>query len=178
MHWLSTSATMTATAAIVAGMSCTSPAEASPKVGDAMAVEHNVSGSLPGQTRKVVKGDDVFEQELIRTAAASTAEIFLIDKTLLVIGPTAAVKLDWVEFNADQSFKTLMLNARNGALRWTSGTSPSSAYQITTPSAVIRVNGTTFDLLVQPQQTTVVLQEGAVEVCTTSKPQRCKTMSR
>src|SRR3954453_19202749 len=112
MHWLSTSTTMTATAAIVAGVSCTLPAEASPKVGDATVVEHNVSGSLPGQTRKVAKGDDVFEQELIHTAAASTANILFVDKALLSIGPTTAVKLDWVDFNADQSFKTMMLNAR------------------------------------------------------------------
>jgi hypothetical protein len=178
MDWLSIKTIVTATSAMVAGVYCTLPAEAALKVGSATAVVHDVFGSLPGQNRKVSIGDDVFEAEFIRTKAESTANILCVDKTSVSIGSNTALKLDRIDLNEDQSFKAMELNSPNGALRWISGTSASSAYEIKTPEAVIHVHGTTFDLLVHPQRTVVMLQEGAVDVCTTGTPQQCKTLSR
>jgi hypothetical protein len=63
-------------------------------------------------------------------------------------------------------------------MRWTSGTSMSSAYRINTPHVHITVRGTTFDLLVEPQRTWVMLEAGEIEVCTVNAPRRCKTLSR
>ena len=63
-------------------------------------------------------------------------------------------------------------------MRWNSGTSPSGAYQVKTPDAIIRPLGTTFDLLVESQRTMVVLRSGTIEVCSVGAPQRCRTLSR
>ncbi len=62
-------------------------------------------------------------------------------------------------------------------MRWNSGTSPSSAYQLKTPDAIIRPLGTVLDLLVESQRTMVVLRRGRIDVCSVGAPQRCRTLS-
>ena len=164
--------------AIVSGITGSTPANATVRIGSAMLIERDVSGSISGQLQKVVKGDDVFENEFIRTEIASQARLLFIDKTQLVLGPTASARLDRLVFNPDQSVNTLAVNARAGAIRWISGDFPSSAYLIETPVVTIRPHGTIFDLLVEPQRTTVVLQEGIIEVCLIDAPQHCRVLSR
>jgi hypothetical protein len=70
------------------------------------------------------------------------------------------------------------VSATEGALRWISGNSESQAYRVDTPHAIITVQGTTFDLLVEMRQTLVLLQAGQIEVCMISSPRRCKTLSQ
>jgi hypothetical protein len=164
--------------AIVSGIMRATPANATVRIGSAMLIERDVSGLISGQQQKVLKGDDVFENEFIKTEIASQARLLFIDKTQLVLGPTASARLDRLVFNPDQSVNTLAVNARAGAIRWISGDSPSSAYLIETPVVTIRPHGTIFDLLVEPQRTTVVLQEGIIEVCLIDEPQRCRVLSR
>lgn len=164
--------------AVVSGITGATSANATVRIGSAMLIERDVSGSISGQLQKVVKGDDVFENEFIRTEIASQARLLFIDKTQLVLGPTASARLDRLVFNPDQSVNTLAVNARAGAIRWISGDSPSSAYLIETPVVTIRPHGTIFDLLVEPQRTTVVLQEGIIEVCLIDAPQHCRVLSR
>lgn len=154
------------------------PALAATRIGDAAVVEREVSGSLPGLQRKVAKGDEVFLDELIRTAQASAAKIVFVDDTALSLGPQAAVKLDRFVFDGERSAKAMALTVGKGAMRWVSGLSPSSAYEVRTPQATIGVRGTIFDLLVEARRTRVVLQEGSVEVCTKGPRRRCKTLSR
>ena len=164
--------------AVVSGITGATSANATVRIGSAMLIERDVSGSISGQLQKVVKGDDVFENEFIRTEIASQARLLFIDKTQLVLGPTASARLDRLVFNPDQSVNTFAVNARAGAIRWISGDSPSSAYLIETPVVTIRPHGTIFDLLVEPQRTTVVLQEGIIEVCLIDAPQHCRVLSR
>src|SRR5262249_22062812 len=125
-----------------------------------------------------LKGDDVFENDFIRTETASSARLLFVDKTQLMLGPTAIAKLDRLVFNPDQSVSALTVSARQGAVRWISGESASNAYQIETSTVTIRPHGTMFDVLVEPQRTTVVLQEGIIEVCLISTPQRCRVLFR
>src|SRR5262245_56696057 len=67
---------VTALAVIVAGAAGVTCAQATIRVGGAAAIESNVSGSLPGQSpSRKAKGDDVYENELIRTQTNSTAQI-------------------------------------------------------------------------------------------------------
>ena len=89
--------------ALLAGFSVATPAELAPdKIGDAVLVEREVSGSLPGWERKVAQGDDVFLDEMIRTAPASAAKLQFVDETKLSLGPLAAVKLDCFVFKPDR----------------------------------------------------------------------------
>jgi hypothetical protein len=163
---------------IVAGITGASPADATVRAGYAMLVENNVSGTQSGQQRKVFKGDDVFENDFIRTEVESSTRLLFVDKTQLVLGPKAIAKLDRLVFNPDHSVSALTVSARAGAVRWISGDSPPSAYQIETTTLALRVHGTEFDLFVEPQRTTVLLREGIVEACLIDAPQRCKVLSR
>ena len=165
-------------ALIVAGITGASSAHATVRAGYAMLVENNVSGTQSGQQRKVFKGDDVFENDFIRTEVESSTRLLFIDKTQLVLGPKAIAKLDRLVFNPDHSVGALTVSARAGAVRWISGVSPPSAYQIETTTLALRVHGTEFDLFVEPQRTTVLLHEGIVEACLIDAPQRCKVLSR
>jgi hypothetical protein len=165
--------------ALLAGFSVATPAEAArDRIGGAVVVEREVSGSLPGAERKVAQGDDVFLDELIRTAGASAAKLQFVDETNLSLGPLASVKLDSYVFNPDRTAKAMAVTMTKGAMRWVSGISPSAAYKITTPQATIGVRGTIFDLVADGRRTIVVLQEGAIEVCTTGARRTCKVLSR
>ena len=165
--------------ALLAGFSVATSAEAArDKIGGAVVVEREVSGSLPGAERKVAQGDDVFLDELIRTAGASAAKLQFVDETKLSLGPLASVKLDSYVFNPDRTAKAMAVTMTKGAMRWVSGISPSAAYKITTPQATIGVRGTIFDLVADGRRTIVVLQEGLIEVCTTGARRKCKMLSR
>jgi Tfp pilus assembly protein FimT len=166
-------------AAFLAGLSLGSPAHAGrEKIGGATSVERDVTGALLGEERKVAQGDDVFLDETVRTAASSAAKLRFVDETDLSLGPQASVKLDRYVFNPDKTAKEMAVTMTKGAMRWVSGLSPSSAYRIRTPQATIGVRGTIFDLVADGRRTTVVLQEGAVEVCTTGSRRVCRMLTR
>jgi hypothetical protein len=167
--------TIALVAIVAAGATC---AQAIVRVGEATTVERDVFGSQIGQERrKVLEGDDVYENDLIRTETASSARILFVDETDVNIGPAAALKLDRFVFNPDQSVRSLTVIANEGAIRWISGHSVSKAYEIKTPTALVRVHGTVFDLFVEQSRTTVLMREGVIEVCVVNAPDHCRTVS-
>lgn len=177
MYYLHHSAT--AFAATVAVVIASTHAQAGSRVGGATSVVHDVASSVSGKSwAKKVEGDDVYENEFIRTETESSARISFIDETDIRMGPAAKMKIDRVVFKTGRSVSELIVTAEAGAVRWNSGVSQSEAYLIKTPTVIIKVRGTTFDLFAEPQQTTVVLRRGTIEVCTIDTPQRCQTLSR
>jgi hypothetical protein len=166
-------------AAIVAGVIASINAQAGSRVGGATTVVHDVASSESGQSwAKKVEGDDVYENEFIRTEVESSARISFIDETDIRMGPAARMKIDRVVFKSGRAVSELVVTAEAGAMRWNSGISLSNAYLVKTPTVIIKVRGTTFDLLAEPQRTTVVLRRGTIEVCSIDTPQRCRTLSR
>src|ERR1700680_3193637 len=147
VRWVST------LAVIIAAATGTTGANAAVRVGGAAQIERNVAGSLSlGQTwNKKIVGDDVYQDELIRTEAQSKGQFILIDATKIELGPVATMKIDSTVFNPNGSVQALTASAEVGAMRWTSGTSMANAYRINTPHVNITVRGTTFDVLVEPQ---------------------------
>ena len=169
----------TAFAAIVAGTIASTHAQAGVRVGGVTSVVHDVASSVSGQSwAKKVEGDDVSEDEFIRTATESSARISFVDETDIRMGPGARMKIDRVVFKSDRAVSELVVTAEAGGMRWNSGVSQSNAYLIKTSTLIIKVRGTTFDLVAEPQQTTVVLRRGTIEVCSIDTPQRCQTLSR
>ena len=57
------------------------PADAAQKIGGATAVQREVSGQVEGRTRPIAAGDDVHQNEVIRTGAASAAELGFLDRS-------------------------------------------------------------------------------------------------
>src|SRR5262245_23290111 len=177
MHYLHHSAT--GFAAIVAGIIAATNAQAGGRVGGTTSVVHDVSSSVAGKAwAKKTEGEDIFEDEFIRTEAESSARVSFVDETDISMGPTAKMKIDRVVLKSGRAVSELVVTAEAGPVRWNSGVSQSNAYTIKTPTVIIKVRGTTFDLFAEPQRTTVVLRRGSIDVCAIDAPQRCQTLSR
>src|SRR5262249_52153206 len=83
-----------------------------------------------------------------------------------------------VVFKSGRAVSELVVTAEAGAVRWNSGVSQSNAYLIKTPTVIIKVHGTTFDLFAEPQKTTVGLRRGTIEVGETATRQKCQMLSQ
>jgi Tfp pilus assembly protein FimT len=163
---------------IIAGIAPVTAAQAaSLRVGDTVQIVHDVEGLRSNDRAWSTKaeGEDVYENESIRTKDESQARILLVDRTGLSVGPTSTIRIDRMLYNSDQSVKTVVVSTDTGAVRWTSG--DSSTYLIRTPTANVTPIGTVFDLLVESERTFVILREGRVRVCTNNQQPTCKTLA-
>ncbi len=134
-------------------------------IGGAKDVQKDVRGQTGSKTVKIALGDQVFQNELVRTGVDSLARIVFLDETNMSVGPTSEVKLDKYVYDPNGDAKAVVFNASKGAFRFFSGNSDHSVYSVQTPQAVIGVRGTVYDVKVDRGVTTVVLVEGAVNVC-------------
>jgi hypothetical protein len=141
------------------------PALAQAPVGGVKDVRNDVRGQTARRIARIAMGDQVFQNELVRTGSDSLARIVFLDDTTLSIGPTSQVRLDRFVFDRDGMGKAVVFNAAKGAFRFFSGSSDHGAYRVETPQAVIGVRGTVYDVRVEAGVTTVVLVEGAANVC-------------
>src|SRR6202789_737783 len=144
------------------------PAFAQARVGEAAVIKnqvHRVTGSAASQ---IGVGDSVLRDEVVRTGLDSAARLVMADSTNLSLGPNATITLDRTVFNDEHSYRDIAIRLATGAFRFVTGHSAKTAHRMTTALATIGVRGTTLALLVQRGKTTVVLQEGASRVCTTS----------
>jgi hypothetical protein len=164
---------------IVAGIvGVTGAQAASLRVGDAVQIVHDVEGRQSGDKAwgSKAEGDDVYENEFIRTEVESQARLVLVDRTGLSVGPITTIRIDRVVYSPDQSIKGIVVSAGTGTVRWTSG--DSSSYLIRTPTADVTPIGTVFDLFVDSQRTFVILRQGRVKVCTNNLQPTCKILAQ
>ena len=126
-----------------------SPGHAAQQIGGAVSIQREVSGQVEGRSRSLATGDDVHQNETIRTGSASSAELGFLDQTRLAVGASAAVKLDRFVFEPDRGARSVVLTATKGVARFVSGAGPSAVYQVRTPHATIGVRGTVFEVMVQ-----------------------------
>jgi hypothetical protein len=149
---------------IVAGIVDVAGAQAaSLRVGDTVQVVHDVESRQSGDKAwgSKAEGDDVYENEFIRTQVESQVRLVLVDRTGLSVGPITTIRIDRVVYNLDQSIKGIVVSAGAGTVRWTSG--DSGSYLIRTPTADVTPIGTVFDLFVDSQRTFVILRQGRVK---------------
>jgi hypothetical protein len=146
----------------------TPPAHAQARVGEAVVIRNEVVRVAGSAASPINVGDGVLRDEVVRTGLDSAARLVMADSTNLSLGPNATIKLDRTVFNDEHSYRDIAIRLTTGAFRFVTGHSAKTAYRITTALATIGVRGTTLDLLVQRGKTTVVLQQGASRVCTTS----------
>jgi hypothetical protein len=153
------------------------PANAQTPIGGAKDIRNDVRGQTGARTMKIALGDQVFQNQMLRTGADSLARVVFIDETNMSVGPQSEVKLDRFVYDPDGNAKAAVFNATRGAFRFFSGNSDHKVYGVQTPQAVIGVRGTVYDVRVQQGLTTVVLVEGAVNVCLRNTA-RCADMSQ
>src|SRR5829696_7323656 len=116
-----------------------SPGHAAQQIGGAVSIQREVSGQVEGRSRSLATGDDVHQNETIRTGGASSAELGFLDQTRLAVGASAAVKLDRFVFDPDRGARAVVLTATKGVARFVTGAGPSAVYQVRTPHATIGV---------------------------------------
>jgi len=150
---------------LAAGLA-SNPAHAQARVGEAAIIKNEVVQVAGSATSPINVGDDVLRDEIVRTGLDSAARLVMADSTNLSLGPNATITLDRTVFNDEHSYRDIAIRLTTGAFRFVTGHSEKTAYKITTSLATIGVRGTILDILSQRGRTTVVLQEGASQVCT------------
>jgi len=138
---------ITFTLSLVAGLgSLAATAPAQERVGVTATVRNTVSQIEPRVVR-IVAGDEVVRDEVVRTAADSDARFVLRDNTNLSLGPNSTLKLDRTVFSGDAKAGDIAIKLTTGAFRFVTGDSKKEAYVISTPIATMGVRGTTLDIL-------------------------------
>src|ERR1700694_4829428 len=141
------------------------PAIAQTRVGEAAVVKNDVVRVMGSATRQINVGDGLLRDEAVRTGLDSAARLVMADSTNLSLGPNATLKLDRTVFNDEHSYRDIATRLTSGAFLFVTGHSEKAAYKITTSLATIGVRGTKLDILSQPRNTTVALQDGKSRVC-------------
>jgi hypothetical protein len=141
-------------------------AHAQTRIGEAALIKNQVVNAAT--TGQINVGDGVLRDETVQTGADSAARLVMADSTNLSLGANASLKLDRSVFNDEHSYRDIAIRLTTGAFRFVTGHSEKAAYKITTPLATIGVRGTILDILSQRASSTIVLQEGAANVCTLS----------
>jgi FecR-like protein len=162
---------------IIAGIvDATGAQAASLRVGDTVQIVHDVEGRQSNDQSwgSKAEGDNIYENEFIRTKVESQARLLLVDRTGLAVGPITTIRIDRMVYSPDQSIKGVVVSAGAGTVRWTSG--DSSSYLIRTPTADVTPMGTVFDLFVDSQRTFVILRQGRAKVCTNNLQPKCKNL--
>jgi hypothetical protein len=148
------------------------PAEAgTPEIGEAIAIKPVVKAEAAGQARTIEAGAKVFQNEVLITDEAASAEIKLLDGTKFAVGSSARITLDKFVYDAKAAPGSISLGMIKGAFRFITGTSPKPAYEIKTPAATIGIRGTVFDgFVADTGEMVILLHKGALELCSlTSK---------
>ena len=150
--------------AAVASLSVTGVATAD-KVGVAVDAATLVQDIANGPTRVIVAKSEIFSDDRLKANASGNAQIELVDHTKIIVGPNADIRIDDFVYTGGNTIQHLTLKATKGALRFISGNSSHSAYNIETPQGSIGVRGTAIDISVGGGRTNVALLEGAMRVC-------------
>jgi len=152
-------------ALLLAGFGRPAKAE-TPEIGEAIAIKPVVKAEAAGQSRTIEAGAKVFQNEVLITDEAASAEIKLLDGTKFAVGSSARITLDKFVYDAKAAPGSISLGMIKGAFRFITGTSPKPAYEIKTPAATIGIRGTVFDgFVADTGEMFILLHKGALELC-------------
>jgi hypothetical protein len=144
----------------------TAAAEPRQRIGATLSVINVVTAEFNRDTRTLLTGDGVHQNELIDVSQDASTELKLNDDTKLALGPGAKLKLDKFVYDGEKSTSSIGVDLVQGAFRFITGVAAKPSYVIKVPSASITVRGTIFDVYVADNDSTwLLLHEGAVRVC-------------
>ncbi|WP_417307385.1 FecR family protein [Devosia sp.] len=133
--------------------------------GTALGVDPDATAERSSGNTVLTVGADIFIGDRVVTGADGLVQIKFEDKTELVVGPDSALVIEDYLLRDDGSAGKLAVDALSGTFRFVTGAAPKDRYAITTPSGTIGVRGTAFDFVVKEDETSVLLYEGAVNLC-------------
>jgi hypothetical protein len=145
-------------------------ARAEETIGVAALVRNEVDQALPTRVIRINAGENINRDEVVKTGPDSAAKLVFSDNTNLSMGPASTLTLNKFVYSGANTYEKATFQLAKGVFRFTTGASDKHAYEIKTPTATIGVRGTVLDIKVDAQtsNTTVVLQEGAADVCMVS----------
>ena len=168
---------VTATASTLASHPRPAHAASGERIGDAVVITNIVMADYAEKQRKLARGDDVRQDEIIEVNTDAQGEFKLDDDTKLALGPGSRLVLDKFVYDSDKKTGSIILNVAKGAFRFITGVAAKPTYVINTPNASITVRGTIFDSYILPDKSVwVLLHEGALEA--TGKKNVCRVLDR
>lgn len=117
-------------------------------IGIAATVMNEVTGKRGATVRQIEFKDEIFQTEKIETGAGSAAEIVLRDNTRISLAPRSSILIEKAVFDPSALRRKIAIAITGGTVRFISGNSPSSAYEVKTPAGTIGLSGTDFVVLV------------------------------
>ena len=148
---------------------------AAEQVGMAVDAATLVTGSSADGEREITRNSPIFRDDRLSASPSGNAQIILVDKTKIVVGPGAQIDIGDFAYATKTTFSSITVKASQGAFRFISGASISAAYKIETPTGTIGVRGTAFDVGITGDQVHVVMVRGTVELCPTNG--QCQLLS-
>ena len=115
--------------------------------------------------KTLIVGTDVFIGDRVVTDARGLVQIRFSDRTELTVGPNSALVIEDYLLREDGSAGKFAINALSGSFRFVTGRAAKDSYEIKTPTGVIGVRGTAFDLNSKSDHATLLLYHGAVTMC-------------
>lgn len=109
-----------------------------------------------GDWQTLVIADSVFMADRVRADDNGSMRLTFLDETHLTIGPGGSVVIDQFVYDPATGAGALSAEMGVGIFRFASGALPSEAITITTPTALLGVRGTEFDVVVDGQGRTIV----------------------
>jgi hypothetical protein len=136
--------------------------------GQALGVDPDAEARGTGGKRTLVVGADIFIGDRVVTGSTGLVQILFSDDTELVVGPRSSLVIEDYLLREDGSAGKLAINALSGTFRFVTGGSPKASYSINTPTGIIGVRGTAFELFVTKQAHWLMEQQGATINCNKS----------
>jgi len=136
-------------------------------IGDVVSVVPQANYQRGGAVQELSINDLLEQNDRVITTGEGSAYIHFIDDTVLTVGANSEVVLDKFVFDGDKA-KTAVIQITRGTLRFVTGTSDHSVYQLKTPVATIGVRGTTIDIGYENERMIYNTVEGLGIVCHTS----------
>ena len=136
-------------------------------IGDVVSVVPQANYQRGGAVQELSINDLLEQNDRVITTGEGSAYIHFIDDTVLTVGANSEVVLDKFVFDGDKA-KTAVIQITRGTLRFVTGTSDHSVYQLKTPVATIGVRGTTIDIGYENDRMIYNTVEGLGIVCHTS----------
>jgi len=130
----------------------TTPAEASHAVATVQKVSGTASIVRQGQTISATIGQEIWENDILRTGRDGSMGVAFSDDTLLSLGPESVLVVDTYVFTPRQGKFSIVLKMLKGTAAYLSGLisklAPESAH-FETPTASIGIRGTHFVVKVE-----------------------------
>jgi ferric-dicitrate binding protein FerR (iron transport regulator) len=151
------------TAVLLAAVALASSAQAE-RIGKATSAVPTATFSDGGDAQDIEIGTTFEQNDRIKTGKGGAAELEFLDGTSLTIGENSEIVLDKMIFDRDRA-KSATVEVVKGTLRFVTGNSDHSAYQIKTPVATIGVRGTVIDVSLDQGDMVFNTVEGVGIVC-------------